>query len=97
MSSHDTHASSLPTLARAYPGDRLARLSEPFASVDATSPRTPTIAQSGAGLGLAISFQLTRSLGGTIDVQTGPAGTQMTVTLPLDITMPITAAAGAIV
>jgi signal transduction histidine kinase len=66
------------------PADRLGRLFEPFSHVggSVSKPATPGV-RHGAGLGLAISFQLARSLGGGIDVETGPAGTQMTVTLPL--------------
>jgi signal transduction histidine kinase len=67
------------------PPDKLERLFEPFIHIGgAVATRAAAGGRAGSGLGLAISGQLTRSLGGDIDVKTGPAGTQMTVTLPLD-------------
>lgn len=66
---------------RGIPADRLPQLFEPFAYVPAHGQALPNGA--GAGLGLAISRQLARSLGGDIRVESSPAGTKMSVTLPL--------------
>lgn len=59
--------------------DQLKRLFEPFGQVHA-SIRSP---KSGAGLGLAITKQLTQLLGGTIEVQSEPAmGTRALLKIP---------------
>lgn len=63
--------------------DKIGRLFEPFMHVGGRGPTT-IVSGAGAGLGLAISRQLARSLGGDIAVDTGPSGTRMAVTLPLD-------------
>ena len=69
------------------PPDMLGRVFEPFIHVSNATTRgalqSEAGTRAGAGLGLAISRQLARTLGGDIDVKTSAAGTRMTLTLPL--------------
>lgn len=64
---------------------KLERLFEPFVHVTPAAAASDHSPASGAGLGLSISRQLARSLGGDITAETGPEGTRMTVTLPLKV------------
>ena len=64
---------------RGIPGDRLASVFEPFVQVDAGRTRT----SEGAGLGLAISRDLARGMGGELTATSVPGlGSAFTVTLP---------------
>jgi signal transduction histidine kinase len=65
---------------RGVPADELGRIFEPFVQVD----RHPTHgSQQGVGLGLAISRELARAMGGEITVEsTVGAGSTFTLTLP---------------
>ncbi|MEO8336358.1 MAG: ATP-binding protein [bacterium] len=59
--------------------DKLAMIFEPFVQVDASLTRT----RSGVGLGLAISRDLARAMGGDLTVEsTLGSGSRFTLTLP---------------
>jgi signal transduction histidine kinase len=61
------------------PADRLNEIFEPFVQVDDALTRTA----SGAGLGLAISRDLARAMGGELTVQSEPAkGSVFSVSFP---------------
>ena len=61
------------------PADRLKEIFEPFVQVDDALTRTA----SGAGLGLAISRDLTRAMGGELSVQSEPGqGSLFSVSFP---------------
>jgi signal transduction histidine kinase len=61
------------------PADRLKEIFEPFVQVDDALTRTA----SGAGLGLAISRDLARAMGGELAVQSEPGkGSMFSVTFP---------------
>lgn len=68
------------------PSDRLGSIFEPFVQVDASHSRE----QQGAGLGLAISRDLARGMGGDLVAEsTLGAGSTFTLTLPLAVVAPI--------
>jgi signal transduction histidine kinase len=63
------------------PPEYLDRIFDPFIQVDASETRT----QSGTGLGLTITRELARLLGGTVTVESAQgAGSTFTVELPAD-------------
>jgi signal transduction histidine kinase len=65
---------------RGIPADRLASIFEPFVQIDRA--RTPE-GQQGVGLGLAISRDLARGMGGDLTVESTPGqGSAFTITLP---------------
>jgi len=65
---------------RGIPADQLERIFEPFVQVD--RHRTPE-SQQGVGLGLAISRELARGMGGDLTVESTPGvGSTFTLTLP---------------
>jgi signal transduction histidine kinase len=65
---------------RGIPADRLASIFDPFVQVD--RHRTPE-SQQGVGLGLAISRDLARGMGGDLTAESTPgAGSTFTLTLP---------------
>jgi signal transduction histidine kinase len=65
---------------RGIPPDRLEAIFEPFVQVD--RHRTHE-SQQGVGLGLAISRDLARAMGGDVTVESRPGvGSAFTVTLP---------------
>jgi signal transduction histidine kinase/PAS domain-containing protein len=67
---------------RGIPADKLERIFDPFVQVDAKLTRT----QEGVGLGLAISRDLARGMGGDITVEsTEGAGSVFTVVLPRSV------------
>jgi PAS domain S-box-containing protein len=64
---------------RGIAADHLKRVFQPFVQVDATLTRT----EEGAGLGLAISRDLARGMGGDLTVESTPGvGSTFTLTLP---------------
>jgi signal transduction histidine kinase len=64
---------------RGVPADKFERIFEPFVQLDATLSRR----QEGVGLGLAISRDLARGMGGDITVESAEgAGSVFTLTLP---------------
>ena len=64
---------------RGIPADQLARIFEPFVQVDSRLTRT----QDGVGLGLAISRDLARGMGGNLTVESElGVGSTFTLTLP---------------
>ena len=64
---------------RGIPADRVAQIFEPFVQVD----RNPDEARQGIGLGLAISRQLARSMGGDLRVESSDGlGSVFTLELP---------------
>lgn len=58
------------------------RIFEPFVSTKTSSDGK---LHGGTGLGLAISYGIITDHGGTIEVQSSPAGTMMTVLLPMNV------------
>jgi signal transduction histidine kinase len=63
---------------RGIPADRLEQVFEPFVQVDASRTRT----QEGVGLGLAISRDLARGMGGDLTAESTPGeGSTFTLTL----------------
>jgi signal transduction histidine kinase len=65
---------------RGIEGDQLERIFEPFVQIDARLTRT----QEGVGLGLAISRDLARGMGGDLLVDsTVGEGSTFTLTMPL--------------
>lgn len=65
---------------RGIPGDQVERIFEPFVQVDAGLTRT----QSGVGLGLAISRDLARGMGGELTATSEPGvGSVFTLVLPV--------------
>ena len=67
---------------RGIPADQLERIFEPFVQVD--RHRTHE-SQQGVGLGLAISRELARGMGGDLTVESEPGvGTEFLLTLPVD-------------
>ena len=65
---------------RGIPADQRERVFEPFVQVD--RHRTPE-SQQGVGLGLAISRDLARGMGGDLTVESTPGvGSTFTLTLP---------------
>jgi len=71
---------SVSDTGRGISGDQQGRVFEPFVQVDARLTRT----QEGVGLGLAISRDLARGMGGDLTVVSEPGkGSTFTLTLPL--------------
>jgi signal transduction histidine kinase len=65
------------------PADRLQSIFEPFVQVEDSLTRTAT----GAGLGLAISRDLARAMGGDLKVESELGkGSTFTVVMPLAVT-----------
>lgn len=83
VSCHDRGDGSVGLVVRdtgvGIPGDKLEAIFEPFVQVG----RTLTTGSEGAGLGLAISRDLARGMGGTITVRSTPGeGSAFTLVLP---------------
>ncbi|HEX5972151.1 MAG TPA: HAMP domain-containing sensor histidine kinase [Gemmatimonadaceae bacterium] len=76
---HEVHIRVRDT-GRGIVADQLAHVFEPFVQVDSQLTRT----QEGVGLGLAISRDLARGMGGDLTAESTPgAGSEFTLTLPL--------------